>query len=99
LFESSFSKFISQSVFDIFEQYVAFESSCFFHFIFQIITQSKVFKSNSGQISSNFLNKSGVLSFFQISISFIERISHSSIHSDIYIIVRPVLLSQFLIDS
>ncbi|MBT3852582.1 hypothetical protein HOF65_00800 [bacterium] len=55
--------------------------------------------SKLGHIFSNFLNMSTVLSMLSILTICVSIMSHSSIHSDIYIIVNQVSVSQFFIDS
>jgi len=95
----SFSKSIFQSFFSIFEQYVASFLSCFIGVIFPDKTSKRVLCNSFAQISSNFLNIVNVLSKMSISTFFIANISHSSIPSDMYIIVNHVFLSQSFIDS
>ncbi|MBT3729307.1 hypothetical protein HOF65_05240 [bacterium] len=92
-------RFTSQSSLDILLQYVAFESSCFCHLIVQLIICFRVSISSFGPIFSNLLNMSIVLSNLSILTFLMASISHSSIHSDIYITVNHVSLSQFFTAS
>jgi hypothetical protein len=92
-------KSIFQSSLEILLQYVASELFCFCHFNVQFIIEFRVLINKEGQFFSNLLKISSVVSDLFISIFCISNISHSSIHSDIYIIVNHVSLSQFFIAS